>query len=348
MERKRSMKRSNKIQNVDLFTQAATEQYQKHIRTQSKQALQRINEVVNWTLLLQPIEERLSSQKASASPVGRKPHDLLVIVKCMLLQKMYGLSDPRLEEEIADRRSFQLFLGLTSGDSIPDETAICRYRKLFAELKIDTMIFENFNKQLGREGLIVGKGTIVDATLKEAQATPGSGRDTDASFTKRGSRTIYGYKGHIGVDVKTNVIHSVQFTPANVHDSEKFEELLLSTEQVVYADKGYAKKKRTEQLQKKGIRCGILEKGYRNTPLTKAQKRRNKKLSAIRNRVEQPFAFFKQVLHYSRCRYYDLARNRLEFVLSAVVYNIRRMLSLNMKNTGVQRVIKQRTAPTIA
>jgi len=325
------MKRSNKIQNADLFTQAATEQYEKHIRTQSKQALQRINETVSWSTLIQPLEQRLSKEKASLSPAGRKPHDLIVIVKCMLLQMMYGLSDPRLEEEIADRRSFQLFLGLTSGDSIPDETAICRYRKLFAELELDKMLFKNFNKQLASQGLLIGKGTIVDATIKQAQAKPESQRDKDASFTKRGSKTTYGYKGHVGVDVKTNVIHSVEFTPANIHDTQKFNDLLLSTERVVYADKGYANKNRKQYLYKQGIRCGILDKGYRNTPLTQEQKKRNKKLSAIRNRVEQPFAFFKQVLQYTRCRYFDLARNRLQFVLSAVVYNIRKMLSLNVK-----------------
>jgi len=62
---------------------------------------------------------------------------LEVIIKAMLLQTIYNLSDPRLEEEIADRRSFQIFLGLTSGASIPDETTICRYRKQFALLGID-------------------------------------------------------------------------------------------------------------------------------------------------------------------------------------------------------------------
>jgi hypothetical protein len=191
------MRRSNKIHNADLFTQAASEHYQKHIRTQSKKALALINEKVNWSALLEPLERRLAKEKASLSGAGRKPHDLVVIVKCLLLQMMYGLSDPRLEEELADRRSFQLFLGLTSGDSIPDETTICRYRELFARLNLDKMLFQGFNRQLAAQNLIIGKGTIVDATLKQAQATPESHRDNDASFTKRGSKTTYGYKGHI-------------------------------------------------------------------------------------------------------------------------------------------------------
>ncbi|MCK9407879.1 MAG: transposase [Bacteroidetes bacterium] len=71
-----------------------------------------------------------------------------MIVKCFLLQSIYNLSDPRFEEEIADRRSFQLFLGLASGDLIPDETAICRYREQFARLGLDQKLFSSFNKQL--------------------------------------------------------------------------------------------------------------------------------------------------------------------------------------------------------
>lgn len=67
------MKRSNKIHNADLFTQAATEQCQKHIRTQSKQTLTIINEKISWSVLLRPSEHRLAKEKALLSNAGRKP-----------------------------------------------------------------------------------------------------------------------------------------------------------------------------------------------------------------------------------------------------------------------------------
>jgi len=319
--------RSNKIHNADLFTQAANEHFQKHIKTQSKQALMLIEQKINWDKLLAPLQKKLDTLRSDA-PAGRKPHELLVIVKCFLLQTIYGLSDPRLEEEIADRRSFQIFLGLTSHDSIPDETTICRYRELFARLGLDRVLFDSFKKQLAAQNLIVGQGTIVDATLKQAQANPESNRDQDATFTKRGGKTTYGYKGHIGVDLDTNIIHSVEFTGAHIHDTDKFDDLLTGAERRVLADKGYANKQRKNMLQRQGIRCGILDKGYRNTPLTKKQRKRNRILSAVRNAVERPFAYMKQVLHYRRCQYYDLARNRTQFILCAIVYNMRRMLSL--------------------
>ncbi len=328
MKQTQRPKRSNKIDNADLFTSTATENYKKHIKTHGKQTLDVINAQVDWTKLLQPIENVLSHQKAGLSNAGRKPHELLVIVKCFILQSMYNLSDPRLEEEIADRRSFQLFLGLASGDAIPDETSICRYRELFSRLKLEKRLFKAFNAQLVKRGLIVGKGTIVDATIKEAQSTPYSGRDKDAQHTTRRGKIHFGYKGHIGMDDTTEVIHTVEFTTANVHDSDKFDDLLLGTEKRVYGDKGYNSKKRRETLRAKGIAPRIMYKAHRNRPMTKRQIELNKRYAPVRAAVERPFAYMKMVLNYTRCRYYDFRRNEFQFTMAAVVYNIRKLLTL--------------------
>lgn len=319
--------RSNKINNVDLFTSSANEKFSKHIKTQSKQALEIINSKINWINLLKPIEEIIAKGKQNNSPAGRRTFDLLVIVKCFILQTIYNLSDPRLEEEIADRRSFQIFLDLNSQDSIPDETTICRYREMFASLGLDKKLFYEFNKQLNSLNLIVGKGTIVDATIKQAQATSISNRDKDADFTKKRGKTYYGYKGHIAIDEDSEVIKTVEFTKASLHDSSAFDQLVDYSEQAVFADKGYANKTRREKLEAKNIFDGILAKGYRNKTLSKSEKKLNKLLSTVRNRVERPFAFMKQVLQYRRCSYYDLKRNRFEFIMVALVYNIRKLIT---------------------
>jgi IS5 family transposase len=319
--------RSNKISNVDLFTSAANETFIKHIKTQSKQALEIIKTRINWNTLLKPIEETIAKEKQNNAPAGRSTFDLLVIVKCFILQTIYNLSDPRLEEEIADRRSFQIFLDINSNDSIPDETTICRYREMFARLGLDKTLFNEFNKQLKSLNLIVGKGTIVDATIKQAQAGFESNRDKDADFTKKRGKIYYGYKGHIAIDEDSEVIKTVEFTKASIHDSSAFDQLVDYSERAVFADKGYANKIRRKKLEAAGIFDGILAKGYRNKPLSKSDKRFNKLLSSVRNRVERPFAFMKRVLQYGRCSYYDIKRNRFEFIMGALVYNIRRLIT---------------------
>ena len=268
--------RSNKINNVDLFTSSANDNFSKHIKTQSKQALEIIKSKIDWKKLLKPIEEVISKQKENNSPAGRRTIDLLVIVKCFILQTIYNLSDPRLEEEIADRRSFQIFLELNTQDSIPDETTICRYREIFASLGLDKKLFYEFNKQLKSLNLIVGKGTIVDATIKQAQATSGSNRDKDADFTKKRGKTYYGYKGHIAIDENSEVIKTLEFTSASLHDSNAFDQLVDYSEEAIFADKGYANKTRRKKLERKNIFDGILSKGYRNKPLSQSEIRLNK------------------------------------------------------------------------
>lgn len=315
--------RNNKIHNEDLFTHAANENFKKHIKTQSKKALEIIKATVDWDILIAPLEKKITQSKQPKSNAGRSSFSLTVIVRCFILQRIYNLSDPRLEEEIADRRSFQMFLDLTSADSIPDETTICRYRELFSRLGLDKLLFKEYNKQLKAKGLLIGKGTLVDATIKKAQATPKSKRDSDAGFTQKRGKKYYGYKGHIGTDSESNVIHSVEFTSANIHDSHVFDKLLTGEEHAVFADKGYANKKRKHRLRDQSIYCGILDKGYRNRPLSSKQKKRNKKLSSVRNSVERPFAFMKHVLSDDRCSYYDQERNRFEFMMSVIVYNMR-------------------------
>ena len=168
--------RSNKMDHMDLFTHTANKEFQKHIKTQSKRALEVIDTLINWDSLLKPIGKTIPRYDKV-----RRSFSLLVIVKCFILQTIYSLSDPRLEEEIADRRSFQMFLNLTSGDSIPVETTKCRYRELFSKKKLDKRLFKAFNKQLKKAGLILEKGTIVDASVKESYTQPRKKRDEDAT-----------------------------------------------------------------------------------------------------------------------------------------------------------------------
>lgn len=99
------------------------------------------------------------------------------------------------------------------------------------------------------------------------------------------------------------------------------------SEQAVFADKGYANKTRRKKLEKKNIFDGILAKGYRNKPLNKSEKKFNKLLSTVRNKVERLFAYMKRILNYQWCSYYALKRNRFEFIIATLVYNIRKFIT---------------------
>jgi transposase, IS5 family len=45
--------------------------------------------------------------------VGRPNIDVIVVLRCLFIQPLYGLSDEQLERELADRISFRMFSGTT-------------------------------------------------------------------------------------------------------------------------------------------------------------------------------------------------------------------------------------------
>ncbi len=63
--------------------------------------LERLASLVDWTGF-----ERLLGE-VYAAPVGRPSYGPLVLLRCLLLQQWYRLSDPGLEEALSDRLSFR-------------------------------------------------------------------------------------------------------------------------------------------------------------------------------------------------------------------------------------------------
>jgi IS5 family transposase len=81
---------------------------------------------------------------------------------------VYRLSDRDLEEALADRLSFRRFCGLGLEDAVPDATTISRFRVDLTEAGVTEQIFAALNRQLAAKGLFVKAGTMIDATLIEA------------------------------------------------------------------------------------------------------------------------------------------------------------------------------------
>jgi transposase, IS5 family len=186
-------------------------------------------------------------------------------------------------------------------------------------------------------GVVLRRGTLIDATIVQSARRPcrkaddeettlrqKAQQDRDAEFTKKGKKTHYGYKGHIGVDEGSGVIRKKVFTAANVHDSKETDALISGDERSVSADKAYVSEERKRGLRKKGVFCGIPDKGYRNRPLAKKQKKMNRKKSRVRSAVERPFARFKHLYGYRRSRYVNTARNDLRFTFLCIIHNVRR------------------------
>lgn len=286
--------------------------------------LDRIASVAKWYRF------RNLLKKLTPEGPGRPPFDPLIMFKTLLLAQIYNLSDAGMEEALNDRVSFRRFIGLGLEAAAPDHTTLCRFRNRLAQAGLMEKLFAEFDKQLEEAGLILKRGTIVDATLVEtasARPTGGHGGDPDARFAKKQGKSgsTYGYKGHIGMDRGSELIRSARMTPANVNDTEVADKLIRFDEKAVYADKAYAKRERREMLKRAGIEDGIMHKSWGGGPaLSARQKRLNKAIAPIRARVETVFAIFKRHMGYRRGRYVGLVKNSVQFLLVALAYNMRR------------------------
>lgn len=291
--------------------------------------LDRIAGLVDWTAL----ETLLGDVHAAA--VGRPGYGPLVLLRCVLLQQWYGLSDPGLEEALSDRLSFRRFVGLSLSDSVPDHSTLSRFRKMLAERQLGERLLVEINRQLDARGLILKRGTLVDASLVEANARrPRKGEpkvarsDQDATWTAMKDKPHFGYKAHVAVDQDSGLVRQAILTPANVSDRTPAPHLIQGDERAFYADKGYDGWWLSAKLAERGIADYIMHPNYWRRPLTPHQKARNRMIAPVRSQVERAFATLKQWYGYTRVRYRSLSRNALQLQMLCVAMNLRRAVVL--------------------
>jgi len=265
---------------------------------------------------------------------GGRPHvPVVMMLKCLMLAKWFGLSDPMLEGMLRDRLSFRRFVGLGLSDPTPDETTFVKFRNRLREAGHASTLFDATVAHLREQGLVLQEGTLVDATIIEASKGRkrddglGHTKDPAASYTQKHGRTYHGYKAHIATDTR-GVITDYVFDTAKVHDSKHIDELIEDEPHAVYADSAYMDQARKARLESEGVFCGIIERRVRGQDeLTPQQVRHNRLCASVRAIVEHPFAWMKN-MGYRFVRYRGLTRNGLDFALMAVAYNFKRSLSL--------------------
>jgi len=89
--------------------------------------LARIEPLIDWEAF-RPIIAGLYDNKTEKG--GRPNVDEVVMVKLLVLQEWYGLSDSELERQTNDRISFRRFLGFPG--EIPDATTVWLFRERLA------------------------------------------------------------------------------------------------------------------------------------------------------------------------------------------------------------------------
>lgn len=303
--------------------------------------LQKIDQIVDW----QPIVEEVGRvNKTSKSRGGRPRHQLQWMIKAIFLQHLFNLSDPELEDQLIDRISFQRFVGITMDHEIPDHSSFWRFKEALNDHQLAGKIFDLINQQLDDHGLMVKKGTIVDAKIIESSGRPLSDKkrqeladepscqiDTDAHSTKKGGTWYFGYIGHIGVDCGSKLIRKFEFTPANVDDGTQTEKLVSYDEGALFGDKAYFDYHHQYSARQLGWYYGVLYKPDRGEVLSRSQQKKNKKWSRVRAAVEHPFGWMVDKANLTTMKAKTLARNSTRFAFNCIGYNLARAVYLKRK-----------------
>jgi IS5 family transposase len=295
----------------------------KRKRTRREILLAEMELVVPWKSLLGLIEPFYPE-----AGNGRPPYPLATMLRVHLMQNWFGLSDPAMEEALYEITPMRLFAGLSLDKPIPDETTILNFRHLLEANELAPEILGRVNAYLGRKGLMLKRGSIVDATIiaapsstKNAQGEP----DPDMHQTKKGEQWYFGMKAHIGVDADSGLVHTVTTTAANEADVEQVEELLHGKEEVVHADAGYIGA--DQRVERKGLRWEIAAKrstvkAMKEGREKRAIEKREKRKASIRAKVEHPFRVIKRQFGLMKVRFRGLAKNTAHVITLFALSNL--------------------------
>jgi IS5 family transposase len=295
----------------------------------SAPVLERIASLVKWYRF-----EKLLCGFNHDGP-GNAGWPALVLFKGLLLQSLYGLSVRELEEALCDRLSFRRFCGLGLEEKVPDHTVFNRFHSELVARGLLERLFGELDRQLEKAGVMVKRGTMLDATLIEAASAPPSSerpsRDPDAAFggpKKKGGFT-FGYKAHVGVDEGSGLIRSVVTTPANVNDTVPADGLIRGDEKAVWADAAYHTHAREAALKARGVKARLARRPNKHhRELPPRLKRYNRLIARRRAAVETTFATLKNRMRLRRIRYVGLVKANAQVMLAAIAFNLRRWAAI--------------------
>ncbi|PKM09634.1 MAG: IS5/IS1182 family transposase [Gammaproteobacteria bacterium HGW-Gammaproteobacteria-7] len=321
-------------------------------RTRREVFLEEMEKVVPWRAL----EALIEPYYPRSGRRGRPPIGLSTMLRVHFLQQWYGYSDPAMEDALYEVESMRRFIAVElNEDAIPDETTILKFRRLLEQHDLAPQILATVNGYLTDHGLLLRKGTVVDATIVAAASSTknrDAARDPEMHQTKKGNQWHFGmtsptgegrhavpvraadavtskarpHQAHIGVDVHTGVVHTVTATAANAADVTEVANLLHGEETTVYGDAGYTgAAKRVDGAdamawhiaEKRSVVAALVEGPYKEA----VQAYEHLK-ARVRARVEHPFRVIKRQFGYRMVRYKGLAKNAAQVMTLFALANL--------------------------
>ena len=295
----------------------------KRKKTRREVFLEEMELVVPWKVLVEIIEPHYP-----VAGRGRRPYALESMLRVHLMQNWFALSDPAMEEALYEIASLRSFARLSLNEPIPDETTILNFRHLLEANDLADDMLKVVNALLARKGLLLKRGSIVDATIIAAPSSTKNAdgqRDPEMHQTKKGNQWFFGMKAHIAVDAHSGLVHTVTTTAANEADVEQVGDLLHGKEEQVWADSGYrgaqTRVDRDDLQWHIAARPSDIAKLPEGRVKARVQKEEHRKAS-VRAKVEHPFRVIKRQFGLVKVRFRGLAKNTAHVVTLFALSNL--------------------------
>jgi transposase, IS5 family len=295
--------------------------------------LGKMEQVVPWARLMEVIERCYPK----SGKRGRPPIGLERMLRMYFVQQWYGLADEAVEDAVYDSQALRNFMHIDlSHMSVPDATTLMGFRHLLEAHDLTKAMLVEVNVMLMERGLLMTKGTLVDATLIAAPSSTKNkehARDPEMHQAKKGNQWYFGLKAHIGVDKDSGLVHTLTTTSANVSDISQTPALLHGQEQDVWADAGYIGVDKREDMQaalaaneqtvqwhvaKRRKTIEKMTQGWQKTMVQAYEKLK----AQVRAYVEHPFHVVKNIFKYKKVRYKGLAKNDAQLNMLFALSNL--------------------------
>jgi IS5 family transposase len=222
--------------------------------------LAEMERVVPWQDLLAVVEPHYPTSGRR----GRPPMKLKAMLRIYLMQQWFNFSDRQMEDGLYEVESVRHFAGFHSVTAaLPDETTILKFRHLLEAHQLTEKLLSAVNEHLQAKGLLMSKGTMVDATIIHAPSSTKNAqgrRDPEMHQTKKGNQWYFGMKIHVGADVDSGAVHSITVTAANTADISELPNLLRAEDQVIFGDAGYASDEYKLGARELGLHWAVQDK----------------------------------------------------------------------------------------
>lgn len=273
-------------------------------QNKAKYPLLKLDDLLDWQAI-----GRRARARSRSDQRDNCGYDTLKMFKAVLLGQWHSLSDPELEHALAVRADFLVFYDFDDM-KLPGHSTLCRYRHWLMKGDLLKRLMAEINGQLEQQNLKISNASVavVDASIIESIGAPkrkamdveGNGdatptpasKDKEAKWVKKAGRFYLGYKLHASSD-EEGYLEGIHVTHANAHECRHSTPLL---------DKGYASKANRVELDKRGLKDGIMHKAVRSHPITPNEQRRYNEIKTKRWVIEQTFGALKRRFRFSQTK----------------------------------------------